>query len=308
MRRVFRIPFSRFRLVREVDDEILFHLQSRIDALVAEGMSPEEARASALKQFGDVRGVRGDMLVLDRERETAARRRRFIAEIRQDVAYGVRTLRRNAALAATRDRRARPRHRRERGDLFARRCRSRSHASRQPSGSVWSSSATRDTSTRAATAHPTVVLYSYPLYLDVRKNANGFDGLAAVGASDRVDAYFGESATELEHPHGRLVSGNYFAVLGVHAAAGRTLDASADEPSAPGGGDDQPRILGAPFPPGSVRGRASRAHRRHSRDDQRRCPARVQRRNRGGENGHLAARRAPRPPASRTTPGSTIAA
>jgi predicted permease len=76
-------------------------------------------------------------------------------------------------------------------------------------------------------------MYSYPLYLDVRRNANAFDGLAAVGASDRIDAYFGESATELEHPHGRLVSGNYFAVLGVRAAAGRTLDVSADEPSAP---------------------------------------------------------------------------
>jgi predicted permease len=80
---------------------------------------------------------------------------------------------------------------------------------------------------------PDGLMYSYPLYLDVKKNANAFDGLAAVGASDRVDAYFGESATELEHPHGRLVSGNYFAVLGVHAAAGRTLDASADEPTAP---------------------------------------------------------------------------
>src|SRR6476661_2231329 len=58
MRRVFRIPFSRFRLVREVDEEILFHLQTRIDALVASGMSPADARATALKQFGDVHGVR----------------------------------------------------------------------------------------------------------------------------------------------------------------------------------------------------------------------------------------------------------
>ncbi len=231
MRRVFRIPFSRFRLVREVDDEILFHLQSRIDALVAEGVSPEEARASALKQFGDVRGVRGDMLVLDRERETAARRRRFIAEIRQDVAYGVRTLRRNAALAGL-----------VIGGLalgiganaaiysLVDAVLVRTLPVRHPKALVVVGDPRYVDSRGHGT--PDGLMYSYPLYLDVRRNANAFDGLAAVGASDRIDAYFGESATELEHPHGRLVSGNYFAVLGVRAAAGRTLDVSADEPSA----------------------------------------------------------------------------
>ena len=44
MRRVFRIPFSRSRVVRDVDDEIAFHLQSRVDALVASGLSPSDAR------------------------------------------------------------------------------------------------------------------------------------------------------------------------------------------------------------------------------------------------------------------------
>jgi hypothetical protein len=58
MRRVFRIPFSRNRLVREVDDEIAFHVQSRIDALVASGLPRDEARAAALKQFGDLTTVR----------------------------------------------------------------------------------------------------------------------------------------------------------------------------------------------------------------------------------------------------------
>jgi ABC-type antimicrobial peptide transport system permease subunit len=33
---------------------------------------------------------------------------------------------------------------------------------------------------------------------------------------------------ELEHPRGRFVSGNYFSVLGVRPAVGRTFDASAD--------------------------------------------------------------------------------
>ena len=67
MRRVFRIPFSRSRLVRDVDDEIAFHVQSRIDALVASGMPTAEARAAALRQFGDLPTVRDEMLVMDRQ-------------------------------------------------------------------------------------------------------------------------------------------------------------------------------------------------------------------------------------------------
>src|SRR5262245_45781671 len=98
MRRVFRIPFSRSRLVRDVDDEIAFHLQSRIDALVAGGMSPAEARKAAIRQFGDLPGVRDQMLVTDRQYDSAQRRVHLFAELRQDVAFGLRTLRRNALL------------------------------------------------------------------------------------------------------------------------------------------------------------------------------------------------------------------
>jgi predicted permease len=79
---------------------------------------------------------------------------------------------------------------------------------------------------------PNGELFSYPLYVDVRENARAFDGLAAVGDPGRVDARLVETSSELEHPRGRLVSGNYFALLGVGAAAGRTFDASADEAGA----------------------------------------------------------------------------
>jgi len=74
MRRVFRIPFSRARFVRDVDDEIAFHLQSRIDALIASGMPPDDARAAALRQFGDLVTVRQEMLVMDRQHDHTQRR------------------------------------------------------------------------------------------------------------------------------------------------------------------------------------------------------------------------------------------
>ena len=47
MRRAFRIPFARTprrQLAREVDDELAFHLDSRVERLVAQGWDPEAAR------------------------------------------------------------------------------------------------------------------------------------------------------------------------------------------------------------------------------------------------------------------------
>ncbi len=75
--------------------------------------------------------------------------------------------------------------------------------------------------------------YSYPLYLDLRRSAHAFEGLAAVGEAGRVDARIGGTSIDAEHPIGRVVSGNYFAVLGVGAAVGRTFDSTADDPGAP---------------------------------------------------------------------------
>src|SRR5262252_7062436 len=188
MRRVFRIPFSRSRLAREVDEEILFHLQSRIDALVAGGMSADRARETALKQFGDVRGPRGEMLVLDEARETAAHRASISAEIRQDVAYGIRTLKRNAVLTAL-----------VIGGLalgiganaaiysLIEAVLVRTLPVVNPDRLV----VVGDPHYVDSRGHgtPDGNMYSYPLYLDVRSRASAFDGLAAVGDAERVDAY-----------------------------------------------------------------------------------------------------------------------
>src|SRR5262245_38372118 len=100
MRRVFRLPFSRRRLTRDVDDEIAFHFATRIDQLVARGLSVDEAHAEARKQFGDVESIRQGMLELSEQREVAARRASLLSEVRQDMTYGVRTLRRNIGFTA----------------------------------------------------------------------------------------------------------------------------------------------------------------------------------------------------------------
>src|SRR5256885_13824068 len=44
----------------EVDSELAFHLEQRIQTNIAKGMSPEAARRAALQRFGDVDDVRDE--------------------------------------------------------------------------------------------------------------------------------------------------------------------------------------------------------------------------------------------------------
>jgi predicted permease len=75
------------------------------------------------------------------------------------------------------------------------------------------------------------VLYSSDLYTHLR-DADVFDGLCAFqSAEDRVAVRRG-GASAAEPASTRLVSGNYFQLLGVNAAVGRTIVPADDAPSA----------------------------------------------------------------------------
>src|SRR6516162_76119 len=50
--------FSRRRLYDDLDDEIAFHLEEKIDELVAGGMPLKEATAAARREFGNVELLR----------------------------------------------------------------------------------------------------------------------------------------------------------------------------------------------------------------------------------------------------------
>ena len=72
---------------------------------------------------------------------------------------------------------------------------------------------------------PRMDIFSVPLYHALAENSRSFDGLLASGRTAQLDMR-AEGATAnspFEHPRGRLVSGNYFSVLGVRAGIGRTL-------------------------------------------------------------------------------------
>lgn len=75
----------------EVEDELAFHLERRVQDNIGRGMTPEDARTAALARFGDVDGVRQkctDMLIEDRK---AAARRDWFDDLRQDFRFALRS-------------------------------------------------------------------------------------------------------------------------------------------------------------------------------------------------------------------------
>jgi predicted permease len=223
MPRVFRFGSGRGHITREVEDELAFHIEMRTQKLIAAGLSPDAARLEALRQFGDVGAVRQFCITADEERERAMRRANLLDELRQDLVYAARVLRRNAVFTAVivvtlalgigantaiftlidavllrklpvpaPD------------ELIA---------IGDPS---WVQARSQDTG-------PGVRLMSYPLYKDLRERNQLVSGLLASGRVDRLDVLFESGGGQPEHPRGRFVSGNYFAVLRVPPLRGRTF-------------------------------------------------------------------------------------
>jgi putative ABC transport system permease protein len=83
----------------DVDEELRFHLDQRADALVAGGLSTNAARAQALREFGDLEDARAYMRALDRDIETRQRRKDYMGELTQDLAFAVRKLRSSPGFA-----------------------------------------------------------------------------------------------------------------------------------------------------------------------------------------------------------------
>ncbi|MEJ7811809.1 MAG: ABC transporter permease, partial [Gemmatimonadaceae bacterium] len=84
---------SATRIAADVDDELRFHLDARAAELIAAGAAPAEALAQARREFGDVEYTRRYCGDLDRARERDGRRAELLSELRQDVVYGWRQLR-----------------------------------------------------------------------------------------------------------------------------------------------------------------------------------------------------------------------
>lgn len=82
-------PIVRPAVEREVDEEVAFHVEMRVRELIAGGMAPDEARAKAIRGFGDVKRVKVRLRRLGRRRDEAKRRRQWWEDARQDLVFMV---------------------------------------------------------------------------------------------------------------------------------------------------------------------------------------------------------------------------
>jgi predicted permease len=88
----FRLPASRQRLARELDDELALHLELRTRALERQGHAPQAARLEAERRFGDQSAIRDDCLAIDEAHHATHSRWNAVGEFAQDVRYAARAL------------------------------------------------------------------------------------------------------------------------------------------------------------------------------------------------------------------------
>jgi putative ABC transport system permease protein len=95
VRRVFRLPSSRERIARDLDDEVRFHVDMRTKRLRDQGYSEGEAQAEALRRFGDVEDLRDYCVSMEVAHMQRAHVRERIESVAQDLRFAVRQFRKS---------------------------------------------------------------------------------------------------------------------------------------------------------------------------------------------------------------------
>ena len=97
MRREPRIPDA--DIERDVEEEIRFHIDSRVTELMAQGQPEETARRNAEAQFGDIAASRLELAAVDRLRRRRERVARWFEGPAQELRLAARSLRRSPPFA-----------------------------------------------------------------------------------------------------------------------------------------------------------------------------------------------------------------
>lgn len=223
MRPVIRTAFGRRGVPRDVDAELAFHLDMRARQLVQSGMSPEQALDEARRQFGDLPRIRDACVTYDQERIRAMERASLLQDLRQDVIWSIRVMRRtplvslvviltlalgigaNTAIF----------------DLVNAILLQRLPV-RAPDELVVLGDPTR-TGGMSYTTDPRGDMYSFRTWQRLQAHEGTLAGLAASGRADRIHVIVSGETGAGDTPRARMVSGNFFQVLGVPAALGRTF-------------------------------------------------------------------------------------
>ncbi|HEX2191514.1 MAG TPA: ABC transporter permease [Longimicrobiaceae bacterium] len=101
IRRLFRLPPRGSQdPVADLEEEIRLHLELRAEQLEREGLPPEQAREAARRRFGPPDEARRTLREAARRRESRLRLREWLAGVRQDLRYALRTLGRSPGFTA----------------------------------------------------------------------------------------------------------------------------------------------------------------------------------------------------------------
>jgi len=204
---------------RDIDEELRFHLEQRIEANIAVGMTPDEAREDAIRRLGDTEEIRREgAWILAGARSSAGG---FLEDAIQDTHHGLRRLRQRPGLALA-----------SVGILALGLSASTAvftyiNAFSQPFPGA---AATDALKVHRATEDAPFGALSYPDFLSLKALAGEtFSGVEGVRGG------FGATArhTDLtEVVFGRAVTGDFFRLIGVDMHRGRGLTAEDDRPEA----------------------------------------------------------------------------
>src|SRR5206468_12820910 len=101
IKRLFTLGLRRQRSwERDVEDEIMLHLSMRAEQLASQGLNAAAARDEAVRRFGSLSESRTQLLSAARERDEQMRHIEFMDDIRQDVTFALRSLRRQRGWTA----------------------------------------------------------------------------------------------------------------------------------------------------------------------------------------------------------------
>ena len=202
---LFRNNRSEGELTREIDS----HLSLLEDEFVAQGMAPPDAKLAARRAFGGVEQAK--------EHQRDARSFRWIDDLRKDSTYAVRSLMRSPSftIAAVLTL----------GIGIGSTTAIYSVIERVLLEPLPFPDGDRLITLREPERAPTAPGLSYPEFLEWRSRTTTLSGMSTVGMNPQVIMPTREGTARLT---GAIISTNYFEVLGVNAAIGRTI-VSADD-------------------------------------------------------------------------------
>ena len=97
MKRSLRSWLWRIPIDQEIDEELALHVEMRTRELIQRGIDPKAARELALARLGDVTRLKRTMTDIGRKRDRDMRLTQWLDELRDDLKFSFRQLRRSPA-------------------------------------------------------------------------------------------------------------------------------------------------------------------------------------------------------------------